>query len=91
VAPSSGVSFVSVNEAGIQNGGSDGIALVDNSNNVVQFISYEGTVTASNGPASGKIFTDVADPELLRELNLDVSTEELLSAERAFTYVPPFT
>ena len=24
--------------------------------------------------------------ELLRELNLDVSTEELLSAERAFTY-----
>jgi hypothetical protein len=26
------------------------------------------------------------NPELLRELNLDVSTEELLSAERAFTY-----
>jgi hypothetical protein len=25
-------------------------------------------------------------PELLEELNLDVSTEELLSAERAFTY-----
>jgi hypothetical protein len=25
-------------------------------------------------------------PEILRELNLDVSTEELLSAERAFTY-----
>jgi hypothetical protein len=28
----------------------------------------------------------VRDPELLRELNLDVSTEELLSAERAFAY-----
>jgi hypothetical protein len=26
------------------------------------------------------------NPELVRELNLDVSTEELLSAERAFTY-----
>jgi hypothetical protein len=26
------------------------------------------------------------NPELLRELNLDVSTQELLSAERAFTY-----
>jgi hypothetical protein len=26
------------------------------------------------------------DPELLQEVNLDVSTEELLSAERAFTY-----
>jgi hypothetical protein len=29
-------------------------------------------------------------PELLRELNLDVSTEELLSAERAFTYADLF-
>jgi hypothetical protein len=28
----------------------------------------------------------VPNPELLRELNLDVSTAELLSAERAFTY-----
>jgi hypothetical protein len=26
------------------------------------------------------------NPELLQELDLDVSTEELLSAERAFTY-----
>jgi hypothetical protein len=63
VAPSSGVSFVSVNQAGIQNGGSDGIALVDNSNNVVHFISYEGTVKASNGPASGMISTDVGVQE----------------------------
>jgi acetolactate synthase regulatory subunit len=29
---------------------------------------------------------EVPNPELLRELNLDVSTGELLSAERAFTY-----
>jgi hypothetical protein len=29
-------------------------------------------------------------PELLQELNLDVSTEELLSAERAFTYANLF-
>jgi hypothetical protein len=59
VGPSSGVSVVSVNQSGIQNGGSDGIALVDNSNNVVQFLSYEGTVTALNGPASGMISTNV--------------------------------
>jgi hypothetical protein len=66
VAPSSGVSVISVDQFGIQNGGSDGIAgsadgiaLVDNSNNVVQFISYEGTVTASNGPASGTISTNI--------------------------------
>jgi hypothetical protein len=29
---------------------------------------------------------EFSDLELLRELNLDVSTEEFLSAERAFTY-----
>jgi endonuclease I len=38
---------------GIQNGGNDAIALVDGSGNVVQFLSYEGQVTASSGPASG--------------------------------------
>jgi hypothetical protein len=59
VAPSSGVAVVSVEKAGIQNGGSDGFALVDNSNTVIQFISYEGTVTARNGPANGMLSTDV--------------------------------
>ena len=63
VAPPSGVSFVSVNKAGIQNGGSDGFALVDNSNGVVQFLSYEGTVTASDGPASGMTSTNVGVQE----------------------------
>ena len=28
---------------GIQNGSPDGIALVDSSSNVIQFLSYEGT------------------------------------------------
>ena len=35
---------------GLQNGANDGIALVDASGKVVQFISYEGTITASGGP-----------------------------------------
>lgn len=39
---------------GIQNGSNDGFALVDGSGNVVQFLSYEGSITASNGPAAGK-------------------------------------
>ena len=39
---------------GIQNGANDGMALVDGSGNVVQFISYEGAITASNGPAAGR-------------------------------------
>src|SRR5512133_902521 len=38
---------------GIQHGSPDGMALVDASNNVVQFLSYEGTFTAADGAASG--------------------------------------
>jgi predicted extracellular nuclease/2',3'-cyclic-nucleotide 2'-phosphodiesterase (5'-nucleotidase family) len=44
---------------GLQNGAPDGIALVDNLGNVVEFISYEGTMTASAGPAAGLPSTDV--------------------------------
>lgn len=39
---------------GIQNGANDAIAIVRRSDSVVvQFISYEGAATATNGPASG--------------------------------------
>ncbi len=50
----SGYNFYSVNapSGGIQNGGPDGIALV-NGSNVIEFISYEGSFTATNGPANG--------------------------------------
>jgi endonuclease I len=44
---------------GIQNGSNDGFALVDGSGTVVQFLSYEGGITASNGPASGKTSTNL--------------------------------
>ena len=44
---------------GIQNGSPDGIALVDNNNNVVQFLSYEGSFTAVGGPADGMTSTDI--------------------------------
>ncbi|MEP6299493.1 MAG: ExeM/NucH family extracellular endonuclease, partial [Ilumatobacter sp.] len=50
---------------GLQNGGSpaapepDGIALVDDEGTVVQFLSYEGTLTATNGPAIGLTSTDI--------------------------------
>ena len=36
----------------IQNGSPDGIALVA-SGNVIQFLSYEGNLTATDGPAAG--------------------------------------
>lgn len=48
---------------GVQNGGFDAIALVDAGGTVVQFLSYEGAVTASNGPASGMTSVDIGVSE----------------------------
>ncbi len=51
---------------GIQNatsGNPDGVALVDPSGNVVQFLSYEGSFTATDGPASGMASTDIGVAE----------------------------
>ncbi len=48
---------------GLQNGAPDGLALVDNSNAVVQFLSYEGVITAVDGPASGLTSTDIGVSE----------------------------
>ena len=39
---------------GIQNGPNDGVALVNGSGQLVQFLSYEGAITASSGPAAGR-------------------------------------
>ena len=46
---------------GIQNGnpGGDGIALVNGLNSVIEFISYEGVFTATNGLAKGAISKDI--------------------------------
>ena len=50
---SNGYGFISFNVTSIQNGAPDGMALVNSQNEVVQFLSYEGTMTASGGPANG--------------------------------------
>lgn len=44
--------------SGLQNG-PDGLALVDPSDYVVQFISYEGSFVATDGPASGMLSADI--------------------------------
>jgi uncharacterized protein len=44
---------------GIQNGDPDGVALVDDTGEVVQFLSYEGAFAATNGPAAGMTSTDI--------------------------------
>ncbi|HET7329039.1 MAG TPA: ExeM/NucH family extracellular endonuclease [Nocardioidaceae bacterium] len=47
---------------GIQNGGQDAVALV-NGDDVVQLLSYEGTMTAVGGPADGLTSTDIGVTE----------------------------
>ena len=48
------IAVVSYPSNGIQNGSFDGIALVNGSGSVVQFLSYEGAITGSDGPAAGR-------------------------------------
>ncbi len=48
---------------GLQNGSPDGMALVDDVGAVVWFISYEGVITAANGPAAGLMSEDIGVSE----------------------------
>ena len=48
---------------GLQNGAPDGIVLVDQNSTVIQFLSYEGTITAANGVAMGLTSTDIGVSE----------------------------
>jgi DNA/RNA endonuclease G (NUC1)/uncharacterized protein YjdB len=58
-----GVVVVTYPANGIQNGPADGFALVDGAGTLVQFLSYEGTLTATNGPATGLLSTDIGVSE----------------------------
>ena len=53
-----GFTLYSILHAGIQNGSPDGISL-DISGAVAHFISYEGTITATGGPAVGLTSEDI--------------------------------
>lgn len=57
------LSVIDLPSNSIQNGAPDGIALVDSSNNVLEFLSYEGTFVASNGPAAGLVSIDIGVSE----------------------------
>ena len=61
----SGFGFSAVNfpTNGIQNGAPDGLALVDDSGTVIQFLSYEGSIVAAGGPASGLTSSDIGVSE----------------------------
>ena len=48
---------------GLQNGSPDGIALIDPDGMVIEFLSYEGAFTASDGTASGQTSVDIGVQE----------------------------
>ncbi len=50
-------------QSGIQNGSPDGLALVDPSDTVIQFLSYEGSFSAAGGPADGLTSIDIGVSE----------------------------
>jgi 5'-nucleotidase len=61
--PEAGVVVATYPTDGLQNGSPDGVALVRPDNSVAEFLSYEGTMTAANGPASGVAGVDVGVSE----------------------------
>ncbi|MEX2154505.1 MAG: DNA/RNA non-specific endonuclease [Gemmatimonadaceae bacterium] len=54
-----GVIVLTYPQDGIQNGSPDGFALVDADDRVLEFLSYEGTFTAADGPAAGLHSVDI--------------------------------
>src|SRR5688500_5915592 len=58
-----GVLFETYPVNGIQNGDPDGIALVNAAGHVIEFLSYEGTFAALNGPAIGMTATQIPRSE----------------------------
>ncbi|MBU6343389.1 MAG: hypothetical protein KGS48_17970, partial [Bacteroidetes bacterium] len=78
---------------GIQNGSPDGFALYRiSTNNVIQFLSYEGSFQAVDGPAVGMFSTDVGVQELGNEpvgLSLQLTGTGQIATN--FTWVGPIT
>lgn len=59
-----GVGALAFDVLGMQNGSPDGVALVSNGTTVIQFLSYEGTMTAVGGAADGLLSVNVGDQTL---------------------------
>lgn len=59
----SGFSFWHIPISSFQNGPNDGIALVNQANSVIEFLSYEGVVNAAGGVANGLTSIDIGVAE----------------------------
>lgn len=56
---STGLGFLSFSVEGLQNGPADGVALVDANGVLQSFLSYEGVIAATTGPAEGQSSIDI--------------------------------
>lgn len=74
------------NVTGIQNGAPDGIALVNASNTVVEFLSYEGSFTASGGTAGGRVSVNMGVSE-----DVGVTSTQSLQRKGSGTAAAQFT
>jgi len=59
-----GTFLINLPPNGIQNGSPDGVALIDASGAVLEFLSYEGTFVATDGPAAGVMSVDIDVEEM---------------------------
>lgn len=59
----------------IQNGSADGFALVYGATQVLQLLSYEGTFTATSGPAAGMTSVDIGQQQSNTTTPLDTSLQ----------------
>jgi|GEM_PF-2015637 len=93
-----GKSVINFPSEGLQDGATtadtqaDGIALVDDESGVIQFLSYEGVLTAVGGPADGLTSTDIGVAE--DETTLVGSSLQLTgtgSTAQDFTWTGPVT
>ena len=76
---------------GVQNGSPDGIALVDDQGDVVQFLSYEGAFTAADGPAASLSSTDIGVEESgSTDVGLSLQLTGAGTAYADFAWTGPF-
>ncbi|MGE4605139.1 MAG: endonuclease, partial [Myxococcota bacterium] len=88
----SGFGFLWFDVAPLQNGPADGLALVDPEGNVVEFLSYEGTLTATNGPAAAMTSSDIGVSESGQVAlgdSLQRQGQGQGSSAASFTWAPP--
>jgi 2',3'-cyclic-nucleotide 2'-phosphodiesterase (5'-nucleotidase family) len=83
---SDGFGTLSFDYQGIQNGAPDGLALVDGTDTVVQFLSYEGSFTADGDAADGMTSNDIGVSE-----NSATSADESLQLTGTGTAYEDFT